>query len=737
MNKREHAFSKWLFYLVAALVVAACGSGGSSSLLSLQGVSSYQISATLGSGSIAPSGSTSVTVTLRDPTGTAVPGSTVNLSVSGPATLSATSGTTDAFGQVTVTLSGTGASSGSGSVTASYVDSSGSTARTGLAYSILNGNNVVLSASKTQLKSGAGDTAVLTAFVTDSTGAALANTPVQFSLSGSNSGSLSNASNGGSTDSSGRATITYSPDTTDRSNKTVTVSAQTTGGTSSTVATLNLSITGTSIQLSAQQSSVVLGTPVTLTATALDGNKAVIPGATVTLTAAPTANLPAGGVQLVTDSSGQVTTTATISSATAGQAVFTATGQGASGTLAINVSTTSFTLSAPASNSVLTIGVPQTVTVHWTNNNTGVSGQTVYFSSSLGSVSAPSAVTDASGNATVTLTSPSAGQAIITANTAGNALKTSATVTFTGTTPSQISVQAAKTNLNVNEQTIVTATVRDNNNNPVSGQVVQFNIVSDDSSGPGLSAATALTDTSGQASVTYTAGPLPGQTNGVDISASVQGTAVATQGTSSPTDAFMTVAGQSAFIALATGNTMTALDSTTYAEPHSLIVTDTTGAPMSNRTVTLSIIPLKYYKGLYIAQGNSWVANSSLGNPTTYVAPVPCDNEDVNHDAILQPSEDVNGNGKLDPGNPVTLSSGTVTTDSNGRATFSVIFGKDQGNWLRVRLKATTTVQGTESVASADYDLSVLAADVSNTSVAPPGGGNSPYGTATACTNPN
>lgn len=736
MNKREHGFSKWLFYLLAALVVAACGSGGSNSLLSLQGVSSYQLSATIGSGTIAPSGSTTITVTLRDPSSVAVSGASVKLSVSGPATLSATSVTTDGTGQATVTLTGNGSTSGSGAVSISYVDSTGSIAKTGVTFSILSGNNIVLTASKTQIKSGTGDFAIITAFVTDSNGAALPNAAVSFSISGG--GSLSNASNSGSTDTSGRVTITYSPDTIDRSNKTVTISAQTTGGTASAVASINLSIVGTTIQLSSPQSTIVLNTAVNVIATVLDGNRLPISGASITLSASPSGNLPSGSVTLTTDTNGQATTSTTITSASSGQATFTATGQGATGNLAFNVSSTSFSFSTPTTGSTLGIGTPQTVTLHWTNNGVGVSGQTVFFSSSLGSLSAPSAVTNASGDATTTVTSQSAGQAVISANTSNNALTASTNVTFTGTTPAKISVQAGKTNLNVNEQTSVTAKVLDSNNNPVSGSIVQFNLVKDDSSGPGLSAATAVTDTSGQASVTYTAGSLPGQTNGVEINASVQGTSVTTVAPpGSPSDAMLTVGGQAAFIAIGSGNTMVALDQTTYADPHSVIVTSTTGSPVANQQVTLSIIPLNYYKGLYVIGGSGFWTPAGPGSTSTTPNPLlSCANEDVNHDAILEAGEDINGNGKLDPGNPVTLSSGTVTTDSNGHASFTVIYGKNYGSWLRVRLLATTTVQGTESQTYIDYDLNVLSTDVTPPN-SPPGGLVSPFGQASTCSDPN
>jgi hypothetical protein len=79
----------------------------------------------------------------------------------------------------------------------------------------------------------------------------------------------------------------------------------------------------------------------------------------------------------------------------------------------------------------------------------------------------------------------------------------------------------------------------------------------------------------------------------------------------------------------------------------------------------------------------------------------------------------------------------TVTTQSDGTASFTINYPEDQAQWVAVELIATTTTQGTESTASTQFILPILASYVTPIGPAEPPGFYSPYGTATSCTNPN
>lgn len=726
MNKQEHVFSLWLLSILACLLLTACGSGGDDKI-PLQGISSYQLTATSPSSSISPSGSTTISITLLDTAGNPAAGQTVQLSKTGPATLSAGSVTTnssasaisvvtDAAGTASAILSGGGAAVGSsGAVEVKYTDSKGSIAKQSVGYSVQESESIILTLSKTSVNSGTGDSVALTALVINSDGQVVTKA-VTFGVSGG----IPN----GTIVTSGTTSANYLPSTTDRSNKQVTVTATLAGGAASTSATI--SVTGTTLQLSSPTTSATLGDTITLQGSLKDGNGSGIVGANVTLTSP---NL-AGGTQTVTTGTGGSfpAVSAVISSAPGGVATFAASSNGASSSLSLTVSGVSFGFATPAAGTEIAVNTPTSVTLTHLNNGAPIAGTQVFFSTSLGAITGTNpGTTNASGQATVSVSSAIAGQAVITANTAGGALQASRGVLFVSSTPSAISVQAGQTNLIAGGQTPITATVLDAASNPVKGKVVEFSLVKDESHGAGLSSPTAITDASGKAAVSYTAGPDATSTNGVEIRAKVQGTSITTVlPPATPSDAMLTVGGLAQFISITSGNTLGTANETSYSDPRGVLVTDASGNPVASKVVTLSVIPTQYYKGQYVQGVLNWVANITAV----------CANEDVNSNSIIDPSEDINTNGLLTPGNPVTLSSASVTTNAQGIASFSVIYGKNYGNWLRVKLKATSGVAGTESVSELAYDLPVLAADVV-LSGSPPGGAPSAFGEAAVCTNPN
>lgn len=724
MNKKEHALSRGLFYLLTCLVLAACGSGGDDSV-PLQGISAYKLSTTLTSSTVAPAGSTVVTVTLKDANGNAAPGQTISLSKTGGASLGTGSLITDATGKATTTLSGNNAGQGSGgTVDAIYVDSSGSTAKSSASYSVLDSENVILTLSKTTVNSGTGDSVALTGVVLDSSGQVLSNKTITFAVSG--------GFTNGSIVSSGSTSATYSPSTTDLSNKQVTVTAAVAGSAATASAVIN--VVGTTVQITSPTTAVTLNDTVTLQGFLKDGSGNGIGNTSVLLTSA---NLPGTSQTITTLANGSFPSgiTATITSTTGGVATFTASALGATSTLSLTVSGTSFSFTAPAANAEIPVNTATPVTITHLSNGSPVAGTLVYFSTSLGTVSSPTATTNAAGQATVNVSSTSAGQAVISANTTGAALLASRTALFVSSTPASISVQAGQTGLVANAQTTITATVLDAASNPVKGKVVEFSVISDPSNGPGLSASTATTDASGKASVSYTAGSQTTATNAVQIKAKVQGTTIETKTPpTTPSHALLTVGGSALFLSITSGKTLETVNSTIYSEPRGIIVTDALGNPVANKVIGLSVIPSYYYKGYYV--------NKDPANPaTTYSSWTPyytatCVNEDTNVDGNIGAGEDINNNGRLDPGNPVTLSAATVTTNAQGIASFSVIYGMNYGSWLRVKLKATAGVSGTESVAELSYILSILADDA-KLEEAPPGGGPSPFGIATVCTDPN
>jgi hypothetical protein len=330
-------------------------------------------------------------------------------------------------------------------------------------------------------------------------------------------------------------------------------------------------------------------------------------------------------------------------------------------------------------------------------------------------------------------------------------------VLFVSTNPTQMTLQAVPTTIGVNpagssgQQSTITATIRDDNDNPVANRAVNFSV--NDVSGGLISPSTAVTNTSGQASTAYTAGQTPGAKNGVRVDAAVSGVGTircpgqqfVAAGTGVPgqpagpgpfpvCSVSLTVAQQELFIKLGTGNKIEELDVTRYKQPWSVLVTDANGGPVPGAAVTLSILPTVYWKGTYnlglCGTADCWV--------WTPIAGPPCANEDTNRNGILDsaspppPSEDVNGNGRLDPGNVATFaSSGTVsssvTVGSDGFGLFDVIYAQQYANWVAVELRATVKVAGSESLAVESYTLPILASVILDVTADPPGR-PSPFG---------
>ena len=192
-------------------------------------------------------------------------------------------------------------------------------------------------------------------------------------------------------------------------------------------------------------------------------------------------------------------------------------------------------------------------------------------------------------------------------------------------------------------------------------------------------------------------------------------------------------------IVLGTGNSISELNELQYQLPFNVQVTDNDGNPAENTVVTIKLRNLQYNKGSYQATADGW-------NP---VYSATCDAEDVNNNGVLEAGEDINGNGRLDPTNPATISAhpnetptfdpitGTIITDENGFGYFSITYPQSEALWVRVRLTASAEVSGTEATEVFEHTLFVLVDDLADTSVSPPGGRESKYGVADNCSDPN
>jgi hypothetical protein len=289
-------------------------------------------------------------------------------------------------------------------------------------------------------------------------------------------------------------------------------------------------------------------------------------------------------------------------------------------------------------------------------------------------------------------------------------------IQFVAETPNTLVLQVNPTAIAPNasgsvHQAEVLATVTDANANPVKGVTVNFNRTADPSGG-NLSSASQVTDSSGQASVQYVAGGLTTASNGVKLKASVA------SATSVFGNATLTVNQSALFIALGTGNTISNLDDQTYQKNWVVYVTDSNGIAVPNVDLTIKVLPLAYGKGSLTFSGG-WKLGAGA---------VSCPNEDTNFNGVLDAGEDLNHSGTLEPGNVISVTPGVVKTDSNGRATISLIYAESYAPWVEVRLRAEAVVAGTESSKEQTFTVSGSSADFSNEDI-PPAGAVSPFGT--------
>lgn len=571
-------------------------------------------------------------------------------------------------------------------------------------------------ASSTELGTG-GETITITAIVKAAGNVSLPGAVVSFTT---DTGTLTAVS--AVTDSAGVATATLSAGS-DKSNRTAHVTA-TSGG---VVGAIDVKIAGTTIDLTGV-TTLSLGATSPLSVKVADSRGNAIAGVSVAIASSLGNGLSAATV--TTDGQGNALLTYTASQS--GSDKITITGAGATDGMTITISGEDFKFLSPSANQQVPVSTPsassfQTLVVQYLKNGVAQAGVTVNFAATAGQLSATSVSTDGTGKATVTISSTSAAAATVQASLVGASVASATLpIQFVATTPSALVLQVSPTAIGPNtsgstaKQAQVQARVTDANGNPVANKTVNFSRDVDPSGG-NLSQPSAITDLNGVATVQYIAGPQSTANNGVQLRATVAGTAVF--GTAS-----LSVNQTALFIALGTGNVISNLDPQTYKKDWVVYVTDSNGIAVPGVTLTIRVLPTRYRKGVlaFDSVAKAWVFGA--------VSPM-CASEDGNQNGVLDAGEDVNGNGTLQPGNVISVTPGTVQTDASGRTTVSLIYAESYVPWVEVQLSVTAIVSGTESTASTVFTVQGLSSDFSDANVAP-AGETSPFGKALSCNDP-
>jgi Bacterial Ig-like domain (group 1) len=558
------------------------------------------------------------------------------------------------------------------------------------------------------------------------------------------SGSLTLAST--VTNATGVATAQFSAGA-DKSNRPASITV-TAGGVSGSVA---VEIAGTKITVTGPSTLQFAGTSA-LSVKVADSAGAAIGGATVAVTSQLGAGL--SSASLTTNAQGAATVTYTANRAGSDSVQFAS--LGATGALGIAVSGEDFAVTSPAPGVTIPIGQSQAITATYRINGAPAAGPyAVRFASTAGTLSPASAslgVALTGGQATASVSSTFAGPATVQAtlvNTTTNAVlaQASLAVQFVAVTPSALVLQITPTAIGPNgpgsttRQATVRATVVDVSGNPVQGAIVNFSKDADPSGG-NLSQASGSTDPNGNASVQFIAGATPTAADAVRLRATVAGTGIFGTAT-------MTVNQTALFIGLGTGNEISnapGTNNTAYLKIWTAYVTDSNGAAVSNQALTVSVLPTRYRKGSYALLGDDWSYEAWDGVSVTPGGFLPagmavtCANEDTDYSGVITLAKDVNGSGRLEPGNVISVNGGpsvlTVVTDGSGFATLNLVYAESYASWVEVVLKVTATVAGTESSNQSTFWVRGLKSDFS-TDGGPPAGQLSPFGQKPSCVAPD
>jgi hypothetical protein len=231
-----------------------------------------------------------------------------------------------------------------------------------------------------------------------------------------------------------------------------------------------------------------------------------------------------------------------------------------------SVTVTSSATSIPATGSTT---ATITATVKDTNGN-AISGATVSFAVTAGTLSAASATTNSSGQATTTLSANGVTAASITVTATDGTVQGTTSVTVgTTTTANNISVITSLPQIpsDGSKSANITAIVRDNNNNLVSGVAVTFSATSG-----GLQVTQATTDATGSAKATLSSANDPSDRT-ITVTATAQG--------------------QSATVPVSvTGTTLAVTGPTNLTQgaqgTFSVSLTNSAGTGIANQTVTVT-----------------------------------------------------------------------------------------------------------------------------------------------------
>lgn len=438
-----------------------------------------------------------------------------------------------------------------------------------------------------------------------------------------------------------------------------------------------------------------------------------------------------------TGATGQVTIN--FSSAQSGVGTITARALNALGNISVSVQEDDFSFSQlpeqaiPVVNEIDDEG-SALVGVTWFKDGAPFVGGSVTVTTSRGIVTSPTMMTDLNGFVSFEVKSTTAGPATLSAvgtDSEGNEVTSRASFEFVATNVQAIFIDASPDLIGPEaEQSNISAIVTDPNGNLVKDKTVNFSLI--DSSGGKIEPNSAITDSNGIASVTYTS-------NGVSVE---DGVVILAESDGVTNQTELTVGARAFDISMGTGNLIQSPDSSTYLKEFAVFVSDSVGRPVEDIELTASVTPIKFSQGGVYRKG-FWLRDEDaqiwfIDNSPTSTTSILCDNEDINGNGSIDVdpedptnTEDLDGNGELTPGiiGTINFKDGISRTDANGQATLEYRFPRAFGGWLEMEVSVFGQSSGSESQTSQVYRLEVAVEDLKSEN-SPPA---SPFGISPIC----
>ncbi len=528
------------------------------------------------------------------------------------------------------------------------------------------------------------------------------------------------------------ATVTMVAASSDQTNRIATVTVSCTGCAAAPVST-SVAIVGADITLanSGSASLIVGGVTSTLSATVKSITGSPVVGIPVSFSVTDSLILGLSQSSVTTNNAGVASVD--VSGTGPGSAIVnvSALGNAKSQSFTSGLAAAVLAVTSPASNTVLETDKPQLISVSAPSGSTSVifttnrgtfsgTSSNSYPAAVIGGVATASLTVAQSGTVTVTVTDDS-----IPVQSVNLTLVVSPPVSAANKVllaPSKTTLPISVVGGSQNSLTITARAVKWNGttDEAVAKVPIEFAMTGGPGAGEFLTPALAYTNASGEAVATFTSGTAASISNGIEVTAKIQGTSVMTGTTPSSNNVLLTIGGQALSVAFGPGSELRqSTDATLYIQDYSVQVLDANNNPVANQVVTLRLRPVAFSLGGPCLVTATYCSEDTNGNGSL----------DTSEDGVRVPTTDATAAACLTNPNPalpggmmdsfLTPSNSDggsvpsiVTTDANGIAPFSMTYLKGSAFWIVDQLTATVSSIGTETSKSTIFRLPSSALDV-------------------------